>query len=60
MPIKTLTELQNAYRAARQVIEEHPDHEAMQRRWEELQGELMERSRVVRLRGQREVVEIEL
>jgi hypothetical protein len=48
MPITTMSDLQNGYRAMRQVIEEHPDSEAMKKRFEELFGEFRERTRKAR------------
>lgn len=54
MAIKTMSELQNAYRALRQVVEEHPDSEAMKRKFDVLYGEFMERrAKAIRERDSR-------
>lgn len=54
MPIETMSDLQNAYRALRQVVEEHPDSEAMKRKFEVLYGEFMKRrAKAIRARDSR-------
>lgn len=54
MPIETMSELRNAYRALRQVVEEHPDSEAMKKRFEVLyRNNLRRRAKALRERDSR-------